>query len=66
MLTTHEDTWKTGRLREITATEYLITLQIGTKPIRPLTYRQGMVMRTKAEAVIRRMPDAGVIEPDTS
>ena len=30
-----------------------------------MPYRQGPVMRTKAEAEIRRMRDAGVIEPAT-
>ena len=66
MLTKHEDMWTTGRLGEITATERRITLEAGTKPIRSMPYRQGPAMRTKAEAEIRRMRDAGVIEPATS
>ena len=66
MLTKPEDMWTTGRLGEITATEHRITLETGTKPVRSMPYRQGPAMRTKAEAEIRRMRDAGVIEPATS
>ena len=66
MLTKHEDMWTTGRLGEITATEHRITLEIGTKPIHSMPYRQGPAMRTKAEAEVRKMRDAGVIEPATS
>ena len=66
MLTKHEDMWTTGRLGEITATEHRITFETGTKPIRSMPYRQGLAMRTKAEAEIRRMREAGVIEPATS
>ena len=66
MLTKHEDMWTTGRLGEITATEHRITLETGTKPIRSMPNRQGPAMRTKAEVEIRRMRDAGVIEPPTS
>ena len=66
MLTTHEDMWTTGRLGEITAMEHRITLQPGTKHIRSMPYRQGPAIRTRAEAEIQRMGDAGVIEPATS
>ena len=66
MLTKHEDMWTTGRLGEITSTELRITLETGTKPIRSMPYLQGSAMRTKAEAEIRKMRDAGVIEPATS
>ena len=66
MLTKHADMWTTGRLGEITATEHQMTLETGTKPIRSMPYRQGPSMRTKADAEIRRMRDAGVIEPSTS
>ena len=66
MLTKHEDMSTTGRLGEITATEHRITLETGTRPIRSMPYRQGPAMRTKAEAEIRKMRDAGVIEPPTS
>ena len=66
MLTKHEDMWTTGRLGEITATEHRITLEPGTKPIQSMPYRQGPAMRTKAKAEIRKMRDAGVIEPATS
>ena len=66
MLTKDEDMWTTGRLGEITATEHRITLETGTKPIRSMPYRQGPAMRTKTEAKIRKMLDAGVIEPATS
>ena len=48
------------------AAGHRITLETGTKPIRSMPYRQGPAMRTKAEAKIRRMRDAGVIEPATS
>ena len=66
MLTKHEDIWTTGRLGEITAMEHRITLETGTEPIRSMHYRQCRAMRTKAEAEIRRMRDAGVIEQATS
>ena len=66
MLTKHEDMWTTGRLGEITATEHRIMLETGTKPIRSMPYRQGPAMQTKAEAEIRRMRDAGVLEPAPS
>ena len=66
MLTKHEDTWTTGRIGDITATEHRTTLQTGAKPIRSMPYRQGPAMRTKAEAQIRKMRDAGVIEPATA
>ena len=66
LLTKHEDMWTTGRLGEITATDHRITLETGTKPVRSMPYRQAPAMRTKAEAKIRRMRDAGVIEPATS
>ena len=66
MLAKHEDMWTTGRLGEITATEHLITLETGTKLLRSMPYRKDPAMRTKAEAEIRRMRDAGVIEPATS
>ena len=66
MLTKHEDMWTTGLLGEITAAEHQITLETGTNPMRSTPYRQGPAMRTKAEAEIRRMRDAGVIEPATS
>ena len=58
-LTKHENMRTTGRLIEIPATEQRITLETGTKPIRSMPYRQGPAMRTKAEAEIRRMRDAG-------
>ena len=66
MLTKHEDMWKTGRLGEIMATEHRITLETGTNPIQSMSYRQGPAMRTRAKAEIRKMRDAGVIEPATS
>ena len=66
MLTKHEDVWTTGRLGEITVMEHRITLETGTRPIRSMPYRQGPAMRTRAEAEIRKMRDAGVIEPATS
>ena len=66
VLTKHEDMWTAGRLGEITATEHRIMLETGTKPIRSMPYRQGPAMRTKAEAEIRSMRDADVIEPATS
>ena len=66
MLAKHEDMWATGRIGEITATEHPVTLETGTKPIRSMPYLQGPAVRTKPEAEIRRMWDAGVIEPATS
>ena len=65
MITKHEDMWTTGRLGEITATEYRIALETGTNPIQSVPYRQGPAMPTKSEVEIRRMLDAGVIEPAT-
>ena len=65
MLTKHEDMWMTERLGEITATEHRATLETGTKPIRSMPYREGPVTRTKAEADIRMIREAGVIEPAT-
>ena len=66
MLETHQDMWTSGRLGEISATEHRIELEPGTKPIRSMPYRQGPAMRDKAAAEIRKMLDAGVIEPATS
>ena len=66
MLTKHDDMWTNGRLGETTAMEHRITLETGTKPILSIPYRQGPAMRTEVEAEIRRMRDAGVIEPATS
>ena len=65
MVRKHKDMRKAGRLREITDTEHRITLETGTKPILSMPYRQGPEMRTKAEAEIRKMRDAGVVEPAT-
>ena len=53
-------------LAEISATEHRIDLEPGTKPIRSMLYRQGPAMRDNAAAEIRKMLDAGVIEPATS
>jgi len=58
--------WAPGRLGVIDATEHRIDLQPGTRPIRSMPYRQGPALRAKAEAEIRKMLDAGVIEPATS
>ena len=58
--------WTSGRLGEITATEHRINLTVGTKPIRTIPYRQGLATRTKAEHEMRKMLNAGVIEPATS
>ena len=66
MLTKDEDMWTSGRLGEIAATEHRIELTDGTKPRRSMPYRQGPATRTKAEHEIRKMLDAGVIEPETS
>ena len=66
VLTKHEDVWTTGRLGDITDMEHRIKLETGSKPIRAMPYRQAPAMRTRAEAEIRKMRDAGVIEPATS
>ena len=66
MLETHQDMWKSGRLGEISATEHRIDLEPGTNHIRFMPYRQGPAMRDKSAAEIRKMLDAGVIEPATS
>ena len=66
MLETHQDMWTSGGLAEISATEHRIDLEPGTKPTRSMPYRQGPAMREKAIAEIRKMLDAGVIEPATS
>ena len=66
MLTKHEDMWTSGRLGEISATEHRIKLTDGTKPIRSMPYGQGSATLTKAEHEIRKMLDAGVMEPATS
>ena len=58
--------WTSGRSGEIAATEHRIELTDGTEPIRSIPYRQGPATRTKAEHEIRKMLDAGVIEPATS
>ena len=57
--------WTSGRLGEVAATEHRIKLTDGTKPRRPLPYRQGPATRAKAEHKIRKMLDAGVVEPAT-
>jgi len=66
MLESHADMWAPGRLGVIDATEHRIELQPGTKPIRSMPYRQGPALRAKAATEIRKMLDAGVIEPATS
>ena len=66
MLETHQDMWMSGRPGEISATKHRIDLEPGTKPIRSMPYRQCPAMRDNATAEIRKMPDAGVIEPATS
>ena len=66
MLETHQDMWTSGRIGEISATEHRIHLEPGMKPVRFMPYRQGPAMRDKATAEIRKMLDAGVIEPATS
>ena len=66
MLETHQDMWTSGRLGEISATEHRIDLEPGTKPIRSMPYRQGPALRDKDASEIRKMLDAGVIEPATS
>ena len=66
MLSKHEDMLTCGRLGEIAATEHRIELTDGTKPIRSMPYRKEPATRTKAEHEIRKMLDAGVIEPATS
>ena len=65
MLSKQEDMWASGRLGEIAGTENRIELTDRTKPIRSMPYRQGPATRTKAEQEIRKMLDAGVIEPAT-
>ena len=66
LLSKHEDMWTSGRLGAIAATEHRIELTDGTKPIRSMPYRKGPATRTQAENEIRKMLDAGVIEPATS
>jgi len=66
MLGTHEAMWAPGKLGAISATEHRIELEPGTRPIRSMPYRQGPAMREKAGAEIRKMLDAGVIEPASS
>ena len=66
MLETHKDMWKSGPLGAICATEHRIEPEPGTKPIRSIPYRQGSAMRDMAASEIRKMLDAGVIEPATS
>ena len=65
-LETHQDMWTSGRPGEISATEHRIELEPGTKPIRSMPYQQGHAMRDKAASKIRKMLDAGVVEPATS
>ena len=66
MLETHQDMWTSGRLGKISATEHRIELEPSMKHIRSMPYRQGPAIREKAAAEIRKMLDAGVIEPATS
>ena len=66
MLETHQDMWTSGLIGEISAIEYRIELEPGTKPIRSMPYRQCPVMRDKLAAEIRKMPHAGVMDPATS
>ena len=66
MLSKHEDMSTSGRLGEIAGTDHRIKPTDGTKPIRSMLYRQGPATRTKAEHEIRKMLDAGVLEPATS
>ena len=63
---THQDMWTSGRLGEISATKHRIELEPQTKPFRFMPYQQGPAMRDRAVAEIRKMLDAGVIEPATS
>ena len=65
ILETHPDMSTSGRLSEISATEHRFELEPETKPIRPMHYRQGPTMRDTAASEIRKMLDAGVIEPAT-
>ena len=66
VLSKHEDMWTSGRLGEIAVREHRIELTDGTKPIRSMPHRQRPATSTEAEGEIRKMVDAGVIEPATS
>lgn len=65
MLRKHSSMWN-GSLSTIRATEHRIDLERGTKPIRSMSYRQGPAMGKLVATEVKKMVDAGVIEPTTS
>ena len=66
MLSKHPDMWRPGQLGETKATEQRIELAPGTTPIRQAPYRQSHRGRDVQAEEIKKMLEAGVIEPATS
>ena len=65
MLEEHCSMWS-GKLGELKATEHVIDVPEGTKPIRAQPYRMGPDRRASIEAEISRMLELGVIEPTSA
>ena len=65
MLRKHADIWN-GHLGEIAATEHRIELVDGARPVRQQPYRLGPKQRVLVEQEIRKMQDAGVVQPSKS
>ena len=62
MLRKHSSLWS-GALRTIRATEHRIPLEAGTIPIRSMSYRKGPTMREMVAKEVKKLLNAGVIEP---
>ena len=62
MLRGHSSLWG-GSLGMIRATEHRIPLEPGTKPIRAMPDRKGPAMREMVAKEVKKMLNAGVIEP---
>ena len=62
MLRGHSSFWS-GSLGVIRATEHGIPLEPCTKPIRAMPYRKGPAMREMVAKKVKKMLNAGVIEP---
>ena len=65
MLATHRQLWD-GRLGRVSATSHHIDLVPGARPVHCQPYRAGPRAREAESAEVRRMLEAGVIEPASS
>ena len=62
MLREHSSLWS-GAFGTIRATEHRIPLEPGTKPIPSMLYRKGPALREMVAKEVKKMLNAGVIEP---